>query len=317
MADVGKSLPSGVVFVDGYDRSGLIRAAVATLREKLVEESLIVGLVTVLFLLHASSALVAIVTIPIGVLMAFLAMRALGLTANIMSLGGIAIAIGAMIDAAVVMVENYHKHLEREGNGGVGITMARRWDLVAASAREVGPSLFVSLLIITLSFVPVFALEAQEGRLFKPLAWTKTLAMAAASLLSVTLVPVAMGLFIRGRIHAERRNPVNRALVFVYRPVISWVLQHRLPVVSAALAILVLSWIPFSRIGGEFMPPLDEGTILYMPTTLPGISVNRARQLLHVQDSIIASFPEVASVFGKAGRATTATDPAGLDMTET
>ncbi|MDF2772033.1 MAG: cusA, partial [Geminicoccaceae bacterium] len=259
MVDISPALPPGVVFVDGYDRSGLIRAAVATLREKLVEESLIVGLVTVLFLLHASSALVAIVTIPIGVLMAFLAMRALGLTANIMSLGGIAIAIGAMIDAAVVMVENYHKHLEREANGGGGLTVARRWELVATSAREVGPSLFVSLLIITLSFVPVFALEAQEGRLFHPLAWTKTLAMAAASLLSITLVPVAMGLFIRGRVRPEAANPLSRALMRVYRPVIRVVLRHRWPTVIAAAVLLVATAFPWSRIGSEFMPPLHEG----------------------------------------------------------
>ena len=328
LTEIQPGLPTGVVVRPVYDRSDLILRSIRTLRDKLIEESIAVALVCLIFLFHARSALVAIITLPIGVLMAFLAMRLLGLGSDIMSLGGIAIAIGAMIDAAIVMIENLHKHLERalarkgEGAGAERLdtrrlSTAEYTSVVVAAAKEVGPALFISLLIITVSFLPVFALEAQEGRLFKPLAWTKTLAMAAASLLSVTLVPVAMGLFIRGRIHPERRNPVYRGLVFVYRPVIRWVLQHRLPVVSAALAILVLSWIPFSRIGGEFMPPLDEGTILFMPTTLPGISVNKARQLLQVQDSIIASFPEVASVFGKAGRATTATDPAGLDMTET
>jgi len=317
MADVGRSLPAGVMFVDGYDRSGLIRAAVRTLREKLVEESLIVGLVTVLFLLHASSALVAIVTIPIGVLLAFLAMRALGLTANIMSLGGIAIAIGAMIDAAVVMVENYHKHLEREANGGLGLTAGRRWELVAASAREVGPSLFVSLLIITLSFVPVFALEAQEGRLFHPLAWTKTLAMAAASLLSITLVPVAMGLFIRGRVRPEAANPLSRVLIRMYRPVIRVVLRHRWPTVIAAALLLVATAFPWSRIGSEFMPPLHEGAIMDMPSLFPGIGTAQARAVLEQRDAALARIPEVATVLGKIGRAETATDMAPMSMIET
>jgi len=317
MAHVGRSLPAGVVFVDGYDRSGLIRAAVRTLREKLVEESLIVGLVTVLFLLHASSALVAIVTIPIGVLLAFLAMRALGLTANIMSLGGIAIAIGAMIDAAVVMVENYHKHLEREANGGLGLTAGRRWELVAASAREVGPSLFVSLLIITLSFVPVFALEAQEGRLFHPLAWTKTLAMAAASLLSITLVPVAMGLFIRGRVRPEAANPLSRVLIRMYRPVIRVVLRHRWPTVIAAALLLVATAFPWSRIGSEFMPPLHEGAIMDMPSLFPGIGTAQARAVLEQRDAALARIPEVATVLGKIGRAETATDMAPMSMIET
>lgn len=317
MAEVGRSLPKGVVFADGYDRSGLIRASVHTLREKLVEESLIVGLVTILFLLHASSALVAIVTIPIGVLMAFLAMRALGLTANIMSLGGIAIAVGAMIDAAVVMVENYHKHLEREGNNGAGVTTSRRWELVAGSAREVGPSLFVSLLIITLSFVPVFALEAQEGRLFHPLAWTKTLAMAAASLLSVTLVPVAMGLFIRGRVRSEAANPLNRALVRAYRPVIRVVLRHRWLTVATAALLLAATAFPWSRLGSEFMPPLNEGAIMDMPSLLPGIGAAQAKAVLEQRDSTLARIPEVAVVLGKIGRAETATDMAPMSMIET
>ena len=317
MAEIAPALPPGVVFVEGYDRSGLIRAAVATLREKLAEESLIVGLVTVLFLLHASSALVAIVTIPIGVLMAFLAMRALGLTANIMSLGGIAIAIGAMIDAAVVMVENYHKHLEREGNGGVGLTSARRWELVAASAREVGPSLFVSLLIITLSFIPVFALEAQEGRLFHPLAWTKTLAMAAASLLSITLVPVAMGLFIRGRVRPESANPLSRALMRAYRPVIRVVLRHRWTTVTAALLLLAATALPWSRLGSEFMPPLNEGAIMDMPSMFAGIGTAQAKAVLEQRDAALARIPEVAVVLGKVGRAETATDMAPTSMIET
>jgi Cu(I)/Ag(I) efflux system membrane protein CusA/SilA len=330
-------LPEGVVVTPVYDRSSLIRRAIATLEEKLIEEMLIVALVAVAFLWHARSALVAILTLPIGILIAFLAMRGLGLGADIMSLGGIAIAIGAMIDGAIVMIENMHKHLERAitakradlhargielpGSDGVLHTSLlsdrERWELAVASCKEVGPALFYSLLIITVSFLPVFALEAQEGRLFKPLAWTKSLSMAAAALLSLTLVPVAMGLFIRGRIHAERSNPMNRLLIRVYRPIIEGVLRWRLPVVAGALATIILAWIPLQHIGSEFMPSLDEGTLLYMPTTLPGIGIAQASRLLQRQDSIIASFPEVASVFGKAGRAGTATDPAGLDMAET
>jgi Cu(I)/Ag(I) efflux system membrane protein CusA/SilA len=284
------------------------------------------------FLLHARSALVAILTLPVGILMAFVAMRWVGVGADIMSLGGIAIAIGAMIDAAIVMVENMHKHLERAveakepaggrvGGGGrldTGVlTVAERWRVVVASAQEVGPALFFSLLIITVSFVPVFALEGQEGRLFQPLAYTKTFAMAASSLLAVTLVPVAMGVFVRGRLFRERANPLNRMLIRVYRPALAAVLRHRWGVIVAALVVVILSWIPWQRIGGEFMPRLDEGTILYMPTTLPGVSVARAREILRIQDSLLKTFPEVASVWGKAGRATTATDPAGLDMFET
>jgi Cu(I)/Ag(I) efflux system membrane protein CusA/SilA len=326
LAAIEKGLPTGVVVRPVYDRSDLIHESIETLREKLIEESIVVALVCLVFLFHVRSALVAIITLPIGILMAFIAMRVVGVGADIMSLGGIAIAIGAMIDAAIVMIENLHKHLERallqkgmaaERLDTRDLSTAEYWGAVSAASKEVGPALFFSLLIITVSFLPVFTLEAQEGRLFKPLAWTKTLAMASASLLSVTLVPVTMGLFIRGRMHAEQRNPVNRLLIGIYRPAIEWVLRNRRPVIAGAAAILLLSWIPFTRIGGEFMPPLDEGTILYMPTTLPGISVSKARQLLQRQDSILASFPEVASVFGKAGRATTATDPAGLDMTET
>lgn len=339
LASIESSLPEGLVLKPVYDRSDLIHRAIDNLRTKLLEEFLVVGLVTMIFLVHVRSALVAIVTLPLGILMAFIAMRALGLGADIMSLGGIAIAIGAMIDAAIVMVENMHKHLERaidekrerfraqgalipgdEGGDYLHtklLTSKERWDVVARSSKEVGPALFFSLLIITVSFLPVFSLEAQEGRLFKPLAWTKTLSMASASLLSVTLVPVAMGLFVRGRIHREHKNPVNRILVAMYRPVLEFVLNFRWPVVATAVAVLVLTALPLQRIGSEFMPPLNEGTILFMPTTLPGISVATARETLRVQDSILAAFPEVESVFGKAGRATTATDPAPLSMFET
>jgi len=321
-----KGLPPGVVIVPVYDRSDLIERAIATLRGKLLEESIIVALVCIVFLLHASSALVAILTLPIGILLAFIWMRIVGVGADIMSLGGIAIAIGAMIDAAIVMIENMHKHLEREGGKSAGmakyietkaLTREQRLRVVVESSKEVGPALFISLLIITVSFLPVFTLEGQEGRLFTPLAFTKTFAMAAASLLAVTLVPVTMALFIRGRIYTERANPVSRVLIRAYRPVINTVLQNRWPVVVAAIVVLILTWIPWKRMGREFMPPLQEGTILYMPTTLPGISIARAREILRIQDSVLKSFPEVASVWGKAGRANTATDPAGLDMFET
>jgi Cu(I)/Ag(I) efflux system membrane protein CusA/SilA len=334
LAEIESGLPEGVIVKSVYDRSDLIHRAIDTLKEKLVEESIVVALVCLLFLFHARSALVAILTLPLGILMAFIAMRFLGVGADIMSLGGIAIAIGAMIDAAIVMIENMHKHLERtivekqqklgevvvdaKGRFSTSIlTPAERWGVVIRSSKEVGPALFFSLLIITVSFLPVFTLEAQEGRLFEPLAWTKTLSMASASLLSVTLVPVTMGLFIRGRIRTERANPISRALQAVYRPVIDFVLAYRWPVVAGAIAAMILTWIPLQRIGSEFMPPLNEGTLLYMPTTLPGISVARASAALQRQDSILATIPEVESVFGKAGRATTATDPAGLDMSET
>ncbi len=338
LAAVAPGMPKGLVVKPVYDRSDLIHRAIDTLKGKLLEESIIVALVTVLFLLHAQSALVAILTLPLGILMAFIAMHALGLSADIMSLGGIAIAIGAMIDAAIVMIENMHKHLERaidekrararaigsplpgdqDDRLHTNVLSAReRWDVVVRASKEVGPALFFSLLIITVSFVPVFALQAQEGRLFKPLAWTKTLAMGSAALLSVTMVPVAMGLFIRGRIHREHANPINRALVRVYRPVLEFVLRYRWPVVASALAALVLTVLPMRKIGSEFMPPLNEATILYMPTTLPGISVAEARRTLILQDSLLKTFPEVETVFGKAGRAETATDPAPLSMFET
>jgi copper/silver efflux system protein len=314
MAEVQRALPRGVVFVGGYDRSGLIEAAIHTLRQKLVEESIIVALVTVLFLLDASSSLVAIVTLPIGILMAIMAMRIIGLNANIMSLGGIAIAIGAMIDAAIVMVENLHKHIERDERDG---TDRPRWQLVVESCKEVGPALFVSLLIITVSFIPVFALEAQEGRLFKPLAWTKTLSMAAASLLSLTLVPVMMGLFIRGRVKPEAANPVNRFLIRVYRPVITFVLRYRWFTIAAAVAILVVTFLPWSRLGSEFMPPLSEGAIMDMPSLFPGVGTSEAKLILQQRDAALARIPEVKMVLGKIGRAETATDMAPMSMIET
>ena len=330
LAEIQPGLPAGVVLRPVYDRSGLIERAIATLKGKLVEEGIIVAIVCIIFLLHASSALVAILTLPVGILLAFIAMRFVPVGADIMSLGGIAIAIGAMIDAAIVMIENMHKHLERaiiakEPTGSPPparmdtsvLTTAERWRVVVASAQEVGPALFFSLLIITVAFLPVFTLEGQEGRLFKPLAFTKTFSMAAASLLSVTLVPVTMGLFIRGRLYREHANPINRALLRLYRPMIAFVLRRRWGAIAVALAAVVLTWIPWSAIGSEFMPPVEEGTILFMPTTLPGVSVARAREILQAQDRILKSFPEVDHVWGKAGRAMTATDPAGLDMFET
>ena len=318
MAGVQRALPRGVVFVDGYDRSGLIDAAIGTLRQKLIEESIIVALVAVLFLFHAPSAFVAILTLPIGIVMAFLAMHALGLSANIMSLGGIAIAIGAMIDAAIVMVENLHKHLEREEqSSGHPPDTARRWRIVVESACEVGPALFVCLLIITVSFVPVFALGAQEGRLFKPLAWTKTLAMAAASLLSITLVPIMMGVFIRGRIRPERANPMNRALLRVYRPVIAFVLRNRWPTIATTAAVLIVTIIPWYGIGSEFMPPLNEGSIMDMPSLFPGVGTSEAKAIITQRDAALARIPEVAMVLGKIGRAETATDMAPMSMIET
>ncbi len=334
LASVAAGLPAGVVVRQVYDRSDLIERAIDNLKGKLIEESLIVALVCVVFLMHARSAIVAILTLPVGILMAFIAMRTMGVGADIMSLGGIAIAIGAMIDAAIVMIENMHKHLEHAVNDKLRssgneadvakasfnssiLTSAERWRVVLVSSQEVGPALFFSLLIITVSFLPVFALEGQEGRLFTPLALTKTFSMAAASLLSLTLVPVTMGLFIRGTIYRERSNPLNRALVWIYRPIIEFVLSYRGPVILAGLVVLIVTWIPWTQIGSEFMPPMDEGTILFMPTTLPGISVARAREVLRQQDALLKQFPEVESVWGKSGRAETATDPAGFDMFET
>nr|WP_205931785.1 CusA/CzcA family heavy metal efflux RND transporter [Rhizobium leguminosarum] len=305
------SLPHGAEIVPVYDRSTLIEAAIETLKGTLVEESIVVALVTIAFLLHVRSALVAIIMLPVGILIAFIAMKLLGLGANIMSLGGIAIAIGAMIDAAIVMIENAHKHLERAPPD------KPRIDILVEAANEVGPALFFSLLIITVSFLPIFTLESQEGRLFGPLAFTKTFAMGAAALLSVTLVPALMVFFVRGRIVPEHKNPLNRFLIWIYRPVISGVLRVKTLTILAALAVLAVSVWPVQHIGSEFMPNLDEGTLMYMPTTLPGISVTKAAELMQTQDRIIKSFPEVQSVFGKAGRALTATDPAPTEMFET
>nr|WP_205208542.1 CusA/CzcA family heavy metal efflux RND transporter [Arenimonas caeni] len=311
IAEIGPGLPEGVSIRAVYDRSDLIHRAIATLRWTLLEESLIVALVCIVFLFHVRSALVAIIMLPVGVLIAFLAMRLLGMNSNIMSLGGIAIAIGAMVDAAIVMIENAHKHIERDDG------TKPRIQLIIDACREVGPALFFSLLIITVSFLPVFALEAQEGRLFHPLAFTKTFAMAGGALLSVTLVPVLMLLFVRGKILPEAKNPVNRFLIAIYRPVIAVVLRHKAAtLVLALVALLGTAW-PASRLGSEFMPTLNEGTLLYMPASLPGMSVTKAAELLQQQDRIIKTFPEVESVFGKAGRALTATDPAPLEMFET
>jgi len=317
--ELGHSLPPGVEIVPTYDRAQLIDAAVENLWGKLLEEFIVVALVCALFLGHLRSALVAVITLPLGVLAAFVVMHLQGVSANLMSLGGIAIAIGAMVDAAVVMIENAHKHLEhwRDAHGGHEPQGVERWALMAEAASEVGPALFVSLLIIALSFVPVFALEAQEGRLFKPLAFTKTYAMAAAAGLAVTLVPVLMGYLIRGRIRAESENPLNRMLIALYRPVLERVLRY--PKVTLLLAVILLLsalW-PLSRLGGEFMPPMDEGTLLYMPTALPGLSAGKAAQLLQLTDRMIKTVPEVDHVFGKAGRAESATDPAPLEMFET
>jgi Cu(I)/Ag(I) efflux system membrane protein CusA/SilA len=305
------SLPNGVTVKAVYDRSDLIYRAIHNLRRTLIEESIIVALVCFLFLFHARSALVAIFVLPVGILLSFIVMYTLGVGSNIMSLGGIAIAIGAMVDAAIVMIENAHKHLER------ATPETSRFKTLVDAACEVGPSLFFSLLIITVSFLPIFTLEAQEGRMFKPLALTKTFAMASAAILSVTLVPVLMTLLIRGRIVAEAYNPINRCLIWLYRPVIASVLKYRKITILLALLVMVTAVYPVMKLGSEFMPSLYEGTLLYMPTTLPGISITKASELLQMQDRIIKSFPEVESVFGKAGRAETATDPAPLSMNET
>jgi copper/silver efflux system protein len=311
LAEIAPSLPKGVSIEPVYDRSDLINRAIDTLKRTLVEESAIVALVCIVFLLHARSALVAIITLPLGVLIAYICMWLLGLSSNIMSLGGIAIAIGAMVDAAIVMIENAHKRLERAPPG------KPRSEVLIEAAIEVGPALFFSLLIITVSFLPIFTLEAQEGRLFKPLAYTKTFAMAAGALLSVLLVPALMMIFVRGRIMPEHKNPVNRLLIAIYRPVIRLALKFKGLTIALAIGVLALSLWPASKLGSEFMPTLNEGTLFYMPVTLPGISVTKAAELLQTQDKIIKSFPEVASVWGKAGRAATATDPAPTEMVET
>jgi copper/silver efflux system protein len=311
IAEIASALPAGVSIEPVYDRSGLIHRAIDNLKVTLIEESLIVALVCIVFLLHVRSALVAIVMLPIGVLIAFIAMHTMGLNSNIMSLGGIAIAIGAMVDAAIVMIENAHKHLERLAPG------ASRLEAIIMACREVGPALFFCLLIITISFLPVFTLEAQEGRMFAPLAYTKTFAMAGAAFLSITLVPVLMLLFIRGRIRSESANPLSRIMIAIYRPLLSATLRHRAWVLVAAGIVLSLTLYPATRLGTEFMPTLNEGTLLYMPTGLPGMSVTKAAEVMQIQNRIIKSFPEVASVFGKAGRANSATDPAPLEMFET
>jgi Cu(I)/Ag(I) efflux system membrane protein CusA/SilA len=304
-------LPEGVRIKTVYDRSGLILRAIDNLKRTLIEESIIVALVCVIFLFHLRSALVGIFTLPVGVLISFIIMEKQGINANIMSLGGIAIAVGAMVDAAIVMIENAHKHIEQDGG------KKPHWELILDASKEVGPALFFSLLIIAISFLPVFTLEAQEGRLFRPLAFTKTYAMIGSSLLAVTIVPVLMGYMIRGKIRPEEKNPLNRFLIWIYHPVIKLVLKAKTLVVVLAIVVLAATYIPWKKIGSEFMPPLNEGDLLYMPTTLPGISITKAKELLQQTDRIIASFPEVHHVFGKIGRAETATDPAPLTMIET
>lgn len=306
------SLPDGVEIVETYDRSSLIERAVSTLQGKLLEEFLVVGLVCILFLFHIRSSLVILISLPIGVLVAFVIMRTQGINANIMSLGGIAIAIGAMVDGAIVMVENMHKHLE-----GRELNSSERWKVVAQASAEVGPAIFYSLVIITLSFLPVFTLQAQEGRLFAPLAFTKTYAMAASAGLAVTLVPVLMGYLVRGKIRPEMDNPVNQLLVAIYRPMVRFVLRFPWLAVATGALVLVVTLYPVSRLGTEFMPDLDEGDLLYMPTTYPGLSAGKAQQLLQQTDRLIRTVPEVTRVFGKVGRAETATDPAPMTMIET
>ena len=314
IAEIGPGLPAGVTVETVYDRSELIHRAIETLKRTLLEESIIVAVVCIVFLLHVRSALVAILMLPVGILIAFIAMRLLGMNSNLMSLGGIAIAIGAMIDAAIVMIENAHKHLERLPDGH---SNSDRAEAMLAACKEVGPALFFSLLIITVSFLPVFSLEGQEGRLFSPLAYTKTFSMAGAALLSVTLVPVLMMLFIRGKIMPESKNPVNRFLIWVYRPIIAGVMRWKKLTLVLAVLAMAISIYPASRLGSEFMPTLNEGTLLYMPASLPGMSITKAAELMQTQNKIIKSFPEVTSVYGKAGRANTATDPAPTEMFET
>ncbi|HSI82612.1 MAG: efflux RND transporter permease subunit [Candidatus Methylacidiphilales bacterium] len=306
-----EGLPADVTYTVAYDRTALIDRAVSTLEEKLIEESIVVALVCIAFLMHFRSALVAIVILPVAVLASFIIMYAQGISSNIMSLGGIAIAIGAMVDAVIIMIENVHKHMERDGG------TRPHWDIIRDASIEVGPTLFYSLLVITISFLPIFALQAQEGRMFKPLAFTKTYSMGAAALLSITLAPVLMGYFIRGKLLPEEKNPINRLLIWLYHPVIDTVIRFRWLVIGGAAGILALTYIPYSRLGSEFMPPLYEGDLLYMPTTFPGISPTKAREIIQQTDRIIKSFGEVHHVFGKIGRAETATDPAPFDMVET
>lgn len=319
LASLKGSLPKGVEVVTTYDRSKLINAAVTNLRNKLIEEFIVVALVCAVFLFHLRSAFVAIISLPLGILAAFIIMRYQGVNANIMSLGGIAIAIGAMVDAAIVMIENAHKHLEayEHAHPNQSISGAERWKLITDASIEVGPALFFSLLIVTLSFIPVFSLEAQEGKLFAPLAYTKTYTLAAAAGLAITLVPVLMGYLIRGRIPSENANPINRGLIRAYRPLLNASIKHPFATIAIAFLILALTVVPLSRLGSEFMPPLDEGDLLYMPSALPGLSASKASELLQQTDRLIKAVPEVATVFGKAGRAESATDPAPLEMFET
>ncbi len=318
LAELELGLPEGVEIVPVYDRGDLIERAVASLNSSLLQELLIVSLVVVLFLLHARSAFVAIITLPLGILMAFIVMKLQGLNANIMSLGGIAITIGTMVDGAIVMVENAHKHLaQAEAEKGRVLLVAERWQVIGESSREVGPALFFSLLVITVSFLPIFTMQAQEGRLFSPLAFTATYAMASAAILAVTLVPVMMGYFVRGKVLAEQRNPLNRLLHALHAPALKLAMRWRPVTVALAALLLAVTYYPYSKLGSEFMPPLDEGDILYMPTTFPGISITKAKELLQQTDKILKTFPEVERVFGKVGRAETATDAAPLSMIET
>jgi len=312
LASLRQGLPEGVEIVTTYDRSGLIQSAISNLYDKLTEEFLVVTAICAVFLFHLRSSLVVIISLPIGILTAFIVMYYQGINANIMSLGGIAIAIGAMVDGAIVMIENVHKHIEK-----TPLTDDNRWQVIGDAASEVGPALFFSLLIITMSFLPVFTLEAQEGKLFAPLAYTKTYAMAAAAGLSVTLVPVLMGYFIRGKVISEHKNPLNRLLLAIYRPVITKVLQAPVSMVLFSLLIIGVGFWPVTKLGSEFMPPLDEGDLMYMPTTFPGVSIEQGRQLLQKTNRLIRTVPEVKSAFGKIGRADTATDPAPLTMIET
>lgn len=316
LEELKKSLPDDITIDVAYDRSGLIERAIDNLSSKLIEESIIVALVIIAFLLHIRSSFVAIFTLPTAVLISFLIMRLQGINANIMSLGGIAIAIGAMVDASIVMVENAASHLSSEQDKPLH-ERRPHWSTILQSAKEVGPSIFYSLLVITISFLPVFTLEQQEGRLFRPLAFTKTYAMAGAAILAVTIVPVLIGYFVRGKIRKEEENPLTKILVKIYHPIVDFVMKRRWWVMAVALLVMLVTIIPFSKLGSEFMPPLYEGDLLYMPTTLPGISITKARELLQQTDKIIKSFPEVESVFGKIGRAETATDPAPLTMIET
>jgi Cu(I)/Ag(I) efflux system membrane protein CusA/SilA len=311
LEELKRGLPEGVEIIPAYNRANLIERAIENLKDKLIEESIVVAFVCLIFLLHFRSAFVAIFTLPVGILISFIVMSYQGINANIMSLGGIAIAIGVMVDAAIVMIENVHKHIERDGG------KKDHWDIIIDASKEVGPALFYSLLIITLSFIPVFTLEAQEGRLFKPLAFTKTYAMAASALLSITIVPVLMGYLIRGKILPEKKNPLNRILIFIYRPLLELALRFKWLSIGVAMMALIATWWPYQKLGSEFMPPLYEGDLLYMPTTDPGISITKAKQLLQQTDKIIRTFPEVHHVLGKIGRAETATDPAPLSMIET